>query len=425
LKANKNVSAMDTAAFAATESEPGDNSESNTVIIAHVAEQSNDALPAVENAKDSGQIFGVEDRQKADENETKQSKNRELWIQAKAIATPFYEYIKADPERSERASDRDKVGALFQEFFPHDNPRLEALVMLTLRQSKLARTKRYGDKVLVTFAQRAPGDFSLGEESQDIREQIEETSKKGIAVSANDLKLSSFDSGELEEESSSFVEAKDTSVDRSFDAAQVDGTLEDALRPSSKSQVEKELETVPNLEMKKMSANAKQLCEESNVLLTPTMEGLENSPESLFGSPRDELGGKSPPIIEAKSTLKDDLLIDSEDTVDAQRKPAVEEMPEHAWVVPFKTEDEPEDTTTISMDKTEVSDLAMPVVVLENKSTEDEEQPEKESPELKVETGKKAGFFFGNTMSTLDESTVIQRIKERREARQQLETNSK
>jgi hypothetical protein len=426
LKANESAKAINVAAFEATESEHSD-TESNIVTIAEDAEQANGALPAVENAQ-GHDLSDVEDSHETDETQTKKSENSELWTQAKAIATPFYEYIKADPNRSERASDRERVGALFQEFFPHDNTRLEALVMLTLRQSKLIRTKRYGNKVIVSFAQSAPGDFSFGREHQDVRERKEETIKEGMLASEDDPKLSSFDSVQLEEESSSFVEAKETLVDRSFDAAKVDSASKNASRPSSGFRDKTEAETAPTLEMKNMSMNVVKLGEASHVLLTPAMERFGDSPEPLFEYPQNELEGSSPPIMEGKGTLKDDLSIDSDDTVDAQCETAVEEMPEQAWEVPFETKDESEKEATAKakeatalIEKAEASESAVPVVVLESESLKDQEQPEKESLELKVE----AGFFFGKKMSNLDESTVIQRMRERKEARQEREANKK
>jgi hypothetical protein len=124
----------------------------------------------------------------------KKGKRSKTRSQANAIAIPFYEYIKADPIRLARASDRDQVTALFQDFFPHDNPLLEGFVMLTLRQRKLVRSKRYGNKVIVTYSQGEPGNFPPQDERQDARArvlqhmEVEESNKEGVSISeANGL----------------------------------------------------------------------------------------------------------------------------------------------------------------------------------------------------------------------------------------------
>ena len=48
-----------------------------------------------------------------------------------------------------------------------DNRRLESLVVRMLRKKKLMTSNRYGDKVVVTFAQNEPGDFSPDNAARD------------------------------------------------------------------------------------------------------------------------------------------------------------------------------------------------------------------------------------------------------------------
>jgi hypothetical protein len=239
----------------------------------------------------------------------------------------------------------------------------------------------------------------------------------------DDPKLS-VDSASMEKDSSLLEQEKDMLKDSLFDFAGDKGTLEEDPTVSLDSKDEKEAETAPVVEMKDMPTSAIKTNDKLDDSIVRAIETLEDAPESPFDSPQDELEMDSFPIVDMKST-SEDLLIDSEDKADAQRKPAVKEIPEHAPEVPFKVKDESETEATALVEKVEASESTMPVVVLENETPEDEEQPAKERAELKEETGKEAGFFFGKSMSTLDESTVMQRIKQRKEAGAESEANKR
>lgn len=115
------------------------------------------------------------------------------WQVAKSVAVSFYEYIQEDANRLERASDREELGVVFREFCESINVdtnsnlhRMESLVLIMLRQKKLIKTRRYGDKVIVSFAQGEPGDFASEISAKDrvlgtLKEQ--EENKNGVEVS--------------------------------------------------------------------------------------------------------------------------------------------------------------------------------------------------------------------------------------------------
>lgn len=120
------------------------------------------------------------------ETTTKKSRKSNENKLAEDLAVPFYNYIKEDPTRLERASDRDEVSTLFREYYPSGSRRLEVIVMLRLREKKLVRSKRYGDKVVVTFAQEEPGDFPAQSDAKErvLKNRMEqEENKHGVVVS--------------------------------------------------------------------------------------------------------------------------------------------------------------------------------------------------------------------------------------------------
>jgi len=124
-------------------------------------------------------------------------KTSNKWNQlAKDLVVPFYEYVKEEPDRLERASDREEVGLLFREYCqsndaidnisPSRNRRLESLVLMMMRKQKLMRSKRYGDKVVVAFAKEEPGDFADESEARErVLHKMEKQSenKNGVVVS--------------------------------------------------------------------------------------------------------------------------------------------------------------------------------------------------------------------------------------------------
>ena len=149
-------------------------------------------------SKFQGTVLHVELSKSADGDSaprtSKQNQKSREWQVAKDVAVSFYDYIQEDSTRLERASDREEVGILFREFCETTNVdtdsnlyRLESLVLIMLRQKKLIKSRRYGDKVVVSFAQGGePGNFALETNAKDrvlqtLKEQ--EENKHGVVVS--------------------------------------------------------------------------------------------------------------------------------------------------------------------------------------------------------------------------------------------------
>ena len=91
-------------------------------------------------------------------------------VNPRKLATRFHQYLNSNSEILRRSADRDELGTIFHEFLTQkiqmkpssrkNRKSLEFVVLDQLRRQKLLRTKRIGNKTLVTIAgMKGAGDF--------------------------------------------------------------------------------------------------------------------------------------------------------------------------------------------------------------------------------------------------------------------------
>lgn len=122
----------------------------------------------------------------------------ELRNYARELATCFHLHVNASDGLLERVTDREEMSIVFQGFLADMSSaerteseclRLEGHVMTQLRQQRLLRSKRVGERVVMTMARMGgPGDFPARESIQTERELFlerlaeAESNKEGVEI---------------------------------------------------------------------------------------------------------------------------------------------------------------------------------------------------------------------------------------------------
>ena len=143
-------------------------------------------------------------RPRSTSNRNKKSNRSETWDDAMELADCFHLHVIASDELLERVAEREEMGIVFQAFLSdisssdrsqRECRQLEAKVMALLRQKRLLKSRRVGEKVFMTLARMGgPGDFPPQEMVQTERERAlarmadAEQNKEGVEVT-----VASFD----------------------------------------------------------------------------------------------------------------------------------------------------------------------------------------------------------------------------------------
>jgi len=129
------------------------------------------------------------------------------------LTKAFHKHLCQNPELLQKASDRDGTHQVFQAFYngasnknknctQSQRVRVEALVMTRLRQKKLVRSKRFGDKVVMVYADKN-GTFPSAEQQDDTKNQVlrakqeQQENKQGVVIT--DIESCSAEVGETKQ----------------------------------------------------------------------------------------------------------------------------------------------------------------------------------------------------------------------------------